>query len=55
MHTHRWPPLGKTVRAPLPYHWRPTPLPPVNQATLQRVIAGLERLSHEHQRRTRTT
>ncbi len=45
--TRHYPPLGWTVRPPLPYHWRPAQPPPVDQAMLQRVIAGLERLGRE--------
>jgi hypothetical protein len=40
-----WPLLGEAVRAPLPYPWHPTREPPVDEALLRRVIAGLERLT----------
>ncbi len=46
-----WRPLlGEAVRPPKPYPWYPTREPPVDEATLLRVIAGLERLSNERQR-----
>lgn len=44
-----WPLLAEAVCAPLPYVWRPARQPPVDEATLRRVIAGLERLSAQHQ------
>lgn len=43
-----WPLLGEAVRAPLPYVWRPAQPPPVDEATLRRVIAGLEQLTAQH-------
>lgn len=45
---HYWMPLTYTVGKPLPHPWRPAKPPPVDQATLCRVLAGLERLT-EHQ------
>lgn len=42
---NRWrPPLGQAVYPPLSSPWLPVPPSPVDEATLRRVIAGLERL-----------
>lgn len=49
-----WPLLGEAVRAPLPYPWWPAQPPPVDQATLQRVVAGLERLAAQHRQVARS-
>ena len=40
-----WPQLGAAVRAPLPYLWHPAWQSPVDETTLRRIIAGLERLT----------
>lgn len=40
-----WPLLGEAVRKPSPDLWRPASPPPVDEKTLRRVVAGLQRLT----------